>query len=327
MTRNYGPFRSILVPLDGSGVAEQALPVALAIAERARGKVKLVLVHRQFHPSVLMEPSEVFTRTELAIQQSERNYLREVLGRVRDRLGRAISSAVLKGPVAATLAEYIRDTGTDLVVMTTHGQGGVRRAWLGSVADQLIRTVEVPVLLVRAREKTGADRQVRFGEILLPLDGSPLAEAALEPGAALARLWDGEVSLVQVVPPIALEANPPLAFPTGYDEQVTEMRREAAEDYLRDVAERLRELGTKASGVAVLGGGVAETLLELAEPDRVGLIVIATHGRGGVRRLVLGSVADKLVRAAEVPVLVIRPTGRRARRPTGQRRVQVGAGV
>jgi nucleotide-binding universal stress UspA family protein len=152
---------------------------------------------------------------------------------------------------------------------------------------------------------------VDLREILLPLDGSPLAEAALEPAAALARLWDAEVSLVQIVPPVVLATDPALPFPTGYNERLTAMRRKSAEDYIRDVAERLREQGVKASGIAVLGGGAAERLLDLARPERVGLVVIATHGRGGVRRLVLGSVADKLVRAAEVPVLVTRPKGRK----------------
>jgi nucleotide-binding universal stress UspA family protein len=318
MSRNESPFRSIIVPVDGSQLAEQALPLALAIAERARSKVKLVLVHRQLHHGLLESTGE-FTRTELAIHQSERNYLKDLLGRVRNRLGRAVSSAMLKGPVAPALAEYVRDIGADLVVMTTHGQGGVRRAWLGSIADQLIRSLEVPVLLVRANEKGASDAPVEFGEILVPLDGSPLAEAALEPAAALARLWDGEISLVQIVAPVALYANQPLAFPLGFDDRFTEVRRDAAQDYLQDIAEHLREEGVKASGVAILGGSVAETLLDLAQPRRAGLVVLASHGRGGARRLVLGSVADKVVRAAEVPVLVVRPGAKRAKKGAAER--------
>lgn len=326
MSHDSHHFRTILVPVDGSKLAEQALPLAVAIAERSRGKLKLVLVHRQIHHGLLESTGE-FARTELAIHQSERNYLKDLLGAARKRLGRAVSSATLKGPVAPVLAEYVRDAGADLVVMTTHGQGGVRRAWLGSVADQLIRSVEVPVLLVRAAEEGAAEAPAEFGEILVPLDGSPLAEAALEPAAALARLWDGEISLVQVVSPVALHAGQPLAFPLGFDDRFTEVRRDAAQDYVRDIAEGLRESGVKASGVAVLGGGVAETLLDIADPERVGLLVIATHGRGGARRLVLGSVADKLVRAADVPVLVVRPAGRRARRKPGGANVPAGAGV
>jgi len=209
--------------------------------------------------------------------------------------------------------------------MTTHGRGGLRRAWLGSVTDQLIRTSEVPILVVRPSETKAAESFVKLTEILVPLDGSPLAEAVLEPAAALARLWDAEVSLVQVVRPVVLTSDPPLPFPTGYSDQITKIRRESAQDYIRDVAERLRESGVKASGVAVIGVEVAETLLALARPEHTSLVAVATHGRGGLRRLVVGSVADKLVRAGEVPVLVVRPTGRRSRRTSEETNVSVSA--
>ena len=315
MTSYSERLRSLLVPLDGSSVAEQALPLAVAIAERARCKIKLVLVHQ---PLPGIEPGPAYTKMELAVGKANRDYLRSVVARYRERLGRALSSAVLEGPVAATLARYGRELSSDLLVMTTHGRGGIRRAWLGSVADQLIRTSEVPTLVVRAHDHD-LTPSVDLGEIMVPLDGSPLAEAVLEPVAALARLWDAEVSLVQVASPVILTSDPLLPFPNGYSEQITKMRREEAQDYIRDVAERLRESGIKASGVAVIGGGVAETLLDLARPERVGLIATATHGRGGVRRLVLGSVADKLVRGAEVPVLVVRPRGKQARRKSMRR--------
>ena len=315
MTSYSERLRSILVPLDGSSVAEQALPVAIAIAERARCKIKLVLVHQ---PLLGIEPGPAYTKMELAMEKANRDYLRSVVARYRERLGRTLTSAVLEGPVAATLARYGRELSADLMVMTTHGRGGIRRAWLGSVVDQMIRTSEVPILVVRAHDHDQMP-SVNLGEILVPLDGSPLAEAVLEPVAALARLWDAEISLIQVVSPVILTSDPLLPFPNGYSDQIMRMRREAAQDYIRDVAERLREAGVKASGVAVMGGAVAETLLDLARPERVGLLATATHGRGSVRRLVLGSVADKLVRAAEVPVLVVRPRGKPVR-PGSRRR-------
>jgi nucleotide-binding universal stress UspA family protein len=315
MTSYSARIRSILVPLDGSSVAEQALPVAIAIAEQARCKIKLVLVHQ---PLFGVEPGPAFTKMELAMEKANRDYLRSVVARYRERLGRTLTSAVLEGPVAATLARYGRELSADLMVMTTHGRGGIRRAWLGSVADQVIRTSEVPILVVRA-DGHNQTPSVNLGEILVPLDGSPLAEAVLEPVVALARLWDAEISLIQVVSPVILTSDPLLPFPNGYSDEIMRMRREAAQDYIRDVAERLREAGVKASGVAVMGGAVAETLLDLARPERVGLIATATQGRGGVRRLVLGSVADKLVRGAEVPVLVVRPRGKPVRSGTRRR--------
>src|SRR5215216_4581398 len=191
-------------------------------------------------------------------------------------------------------------------------EGYVAPGW--AVLPTLVRRLEVPLVLVRPSEET-AGRPISFGEIVVPLDGSPLAEGVLEPVTAFARLWDAEISLIQVVRPVILTSDPPLPFPVGYADLETRLRREAAEDYVRDVAERLREQGLKASGIAVLGGEVAESLLRLATPEKVALLAVATHGRGGVRRLVLGSVADKLVRAAEVPVLVVRP-----RKSTGRSR-------
>lgn len=322
MTRT---IRSILVPLDGSSLAEQALPIAQAIAERARCKLKLVLVHE---PLVLMEPGPAYTKVELAMLKADRAYLNSVTARLRERLGKSVSSAVVRGlPVAQTLATYIRELGHDLVVMTTHGRGGIRRAWLGSVTDQLIRSSEIPVLVVRPGEAGVAKPGAPLSEILVPLDGSPLAEAALEPAMELARLWDAEISLVQVVRPVILTSGDPLSFPSGYSDQVTAIRRDSAQDYIRDVAERLRELGIRSTGVAVIGEPVAETLINLSAPERVGLMVVATHGLGGLKRLVLGGVADKLVRAANVPVMVVRPAARHARRKSGQINVPVSAGA
>jgi nucleotide-binding universal stress UspA family protein len=305
------PFRSLVVPVDGSPVAEQAIPVALEIARRAGSAIRLVLVHRELSPLLIMEPAEVYTKTVLAFHKYESDYLRNLAEQVEQELGRPVASAALKGPVLSTLTDYIADIGADLVIMTTHGRSGIRRAWLGSVTDHLIRTSKVPVLCVRAREDGVSLDQVRAPEILVPLDGSPLAEAVLEPVAALAKLWDAEVSLVRVVQPVLLSTDPVLPLPTGYDEQLTAAERDAANDYLRDIAGRLRERGVTATGLAVLGHGTAETILDLAGSRRVGLVALATHGRGGVRRLALGSVADKLVRGAEVPVLVVRPAAPR----------------
>jgi nucleotide-binding universal stress UspA family protein len=315
-------IHSILVPLDGSDLAEQAIPTAVALAERAGSKLKLLLVRE---PLPMLEDGATYTELELAMEKADRDYLHSVAGRLRERLGPALSCAVVKGPVTKTLARYTRELRTDLVVMTTHGRGGIRRAWLGSVADELIRTSEVPILIVRPNEAELTPAFAPPTEILVPLDGSPLAEAVLEPVAALARLWDAEVSLVQIVQPIMLTSDPLLPFPTGYSDDETRIRREVAEDYIRDVAERLRASGVKASGVAVIGGGAAHTILDLARPEHVSIVAVATHGLGGLRRLVLGSVADKLVRGADVPVLVVRPTGSRARRKSEESDLHIAA--
>lgn len=287
-------FRSIIVPVDGSSLAEAAIPYALAIAERAHSQVRFVLAYPEQYPPLLIEPVNV--------------YLRQLTERFRARLGNSLSSMILNGPVVPSLARHAHEIDADLVVMTTHGWGGLRRAWLGSVADQLIRTIHMPVLVVRAMED-GRLPSVEFDEVLVSLDGSPLAETALSPAAAIARLWDAEMSLVQIVSPVGIASDPALPFPTRYDDGLTEDRRMKAHAYLQNVSQGLRERGAKASGAAVVSeAGVAQAVLDLAAPDRVSLIALATHGRGGLRRFALGSVADKLIRAAQVPVLVIRPS-------------------
>jgi nucleotide-binding universal stress UspA family protein len=309
MSGTAGRSGCIIVPVDGSAVAEQAIPLALGIARRARSQVQLVMVHQELSPVLIMEPGVVYARTRLAVERSESEYLGNLTSRLRKETGEVLSSTMLKGPLVGTLADYARTSGADLVVMTTHGRGGVGRAWLGSVTDELIRRSEVPVIALRARVNLEPAEEVNIREILVPLDGSPLAEEVLKPVAALARILGAKLSLVQIVQPVMLASDPALSFPLTYDEQLTALQRDAAQDYLRDMAQRLRDEGVEASGVAVLGGATAATILSLAGRARIGLLALATHGRGGIRRLVLGSVADKLVRAAEVPVLVVRPQG------------------
>jgi nucleotide-binding universal stress UspA family protein len=324
-------FRSILVPLDGSPLAEQALPLAAYIAQQAGSKLRLVLVHQL--PSAPVDPlaAKLFASIELATRKSERGYLRDIQAKLREGGTRLSSAVTLTGKAGPELARYVRELGIDLVVMATHGRGGIRRAWLGSVADHLIRTLEVPVLLVRPQEgKPAPDRSLGAGQILVPLDGSPLAEQALDSAAALARIWDAEVTLLQVVRPVLLAADPALPLPSAYDEDLTASCRQQAQDYLDDIVQRMRGQGLRATGVAVVAWNAADAILDVARPERVSIVALATHGRGGLRRLVLGSVADKLVRGADVPLLVYRPAGRRKpkRRSTsrGESRGRVATG-
>jgi nucleotide-binding universal stress UspA family protein len=311
MVQDPSPFRSILVPLDGSPLAEQAVPLAASIAQRGGGKLRLTLVHELPPAPVDTAAAKLFTSVEVATRKSERAYLRGIQSRLRERGTRLSSAVTLTGAPASALAQYAQDLGIDLVVMATHGRGGIRRAWLGSVADHLIRTLEVPVLLVRPAEgRALPDHRPGVGQILVPLDGSPLAEEALDAAAALARIWDAEVTLLQVVRPVLLSTDPALPLSSAYDEELTAMCRRQAQDYLDDVVERMRGQGLRATGVAVLGWNTADAILDVARPERVAVVALATHGRGGLRRLALGSVADKLVRGADVPVLVYRPAGR-----------------
>ena len=310
MKGSAGRFRSIVLPLDGSAFAEQAIPAASAIARATGAKLRLVLVHRLPPPPNDPETAKLYVSVELALRKSEREYLRAIARRLKDR-GILAAALVLDGPAGPTLVQWIGESAADLVVMTTHGRGALGRAAYGSVADQLVRSLEVPVLLVRPDPvDRGKDTEWMLREIVVGLDGSRTAEAALEPAAALAGTLQLPVTVVQVVTPLSVAADPPLPFPTGYDARITEVRRREALDYLEDVVEGLRQQGVGATAAAVIGDSPAATLVDLGRPERGVLLAVGTRGRGGVKRLMLGSVADKLVRGANVPVLVVPPPRR-----------------
>jgi nucleotide-binding universal stress UspA family protein len=244
--------------------------------------------------------------------KAAREYLRGLAARLREQSTVQISSILLDGPTDAALARYVHDTGAELVAMTTHGRGGDRGAWLGSVADRLVRRLEVPVLVTRVREGAGTlAAPLRIREILVPLDGSALAEAALAPAAAMAGLFEAELVLAQIVAPLTAGSLLPVNFAAGYDRDAVALQRKQAQDYLEDLGQGLRKRGIRVRTIVVVGHNVGEALINLAHPERIDLVAIATHGRSGLQRLMLGSVADKLIRGAEPPVLVVRPTKRR----------------
>ena len=310
-TRKARPFGSILVPLDGSPLAEQSIPLALETARIARSKVRLVLVHPILPPPFYEESAQLYVTVDLAMRKAARDYLRGLAARLREQSGLQIASVILDGPTEAALARYVHDIGADLVAMTTHGRGGVRGAWLGSVADRLVRRLDVPILVTRVREGAGTlSASPKIREILVPLDGSGLAEAALAPAAAMAELFEAELVLAQIVAPLTAGSLLPVNFAAGYDRDAAALQRKQAQDYLEGLGEDLRKRGTRVRTTVSVAPNVGEALIGLAHPQRIDLVAIATHGRSRVQRLMLGSVADKLIRGAEPPVLVVRPTKR-----------------
>lgn len=304
-------IRSVLVPLDGSSFAEQALPWAGAVAEATRARLRLALVHEAPSPPPLDKASSrLYTRIELMLRKSQDGYLRKIAERMREEHRVQAAKAMLQGSPASALAEYVSDIGVDLVVMTTHGLSGIRRAWIGSVADRLVRTLEIPMLLIRPREDAASAGPAEVRQILVALDGSRRAEAVLPAASALAKLWRARLTLIQVVHPVVMMTDLPAAYPAGFTDELTRLARAEAQDYLDGMVERLTSEGVEASSTAVLGGSAVEAIQDAARAPGVGMVALATHGRSGVRRMVLGSVADKLVRGGELPVLITRPRGR-----------------
>jgi nucleotide-binding universal stress UspA family protein len=304
-------YRSLLVPLDRSSFAEQALPLALSIARRADARLDLVEVHALYaleDTSAGWAPSVFEPERDAERKRQEQLYLDGTArwltsgSPVSATAGVLPGSVVLPETVADSILERARAGRADLIVMATHGRGPLSRIWRGSVADELIRRAEVPVLLVRGREKApGIFPEPVLDNILILLDGSPLAEQVLEPALDVARLMEAQCVLLRVVESRSSPANGAAGKPR---------QKAQAEAYLKHVAKRVREQGVRVPTLVVVARHAIEAILEEAAAQASNLIALATHGRGGLQRLLLGSVADKLVRAAASPLLVYRPTGK-----------------
>jgi nucleotide-binding universal stress UspA family protein len=298
--------RTILVPLDGSPVAEAALPYAEKLAEAMDARLMLLSVVDEAMMRAItarVQRTDVHAVTR-ALTSPIDQYLDEQHQALRGR-GREVATRVATGPVAETIVSVAEDLDAKYIVMASHGRGGVQRWMIGSVADKVMRTSTRPTLLVRAPATGAATAPIRLDQIAVPLDGSEAAEAALPMAVDLALALDARITLLRVEPYLyTLVAT---TEPTGYIPDMTEMDNDvanAAQQYLDGVQARIPQ--TVPSEAMLVRGTPSATLIELLARDSVDLVVMTTHGRGGVRRLVLGSVADRLVRSG-APVLLIRP--------------------
>lgn len=292
--------RSILVPLDGSAFSEHALPLALSVARRSGAQ--LYLAH------VLAGRGGLADITDRASAASRTAYLERVAQQIEKQSVRAPITSILTGPVAETLLEHARAVGCDLIVLTTHGRGALSRLWLGSVADVIVRRSPIPVMLVRPHQPTvtidtqNMRRSLR--RILIPLDGSPLAEAIIEHSVHIGRIMDAEYTLLRVVDPTVLGLS-------VQDENVAasaimQSLKDRAQAYLDRQAEALRARGLQVDTVVTVGEPSA-CILDYAQAHSIDLIAMATHGRGGFSLLLLGSVADKVLRGSSLPLLLYSP--------------------
>lgn len=296
-------LQSILVPLDGSRFAEAALPLATIIARHSGARLRLVLVH-----AGASGPGTTAAEEAVTVQEREREYLNVTAGRL-DPGGSLVTDVHLRegtpGPVLVADVEKHKD---DLVVMATHGRGALSRFWLGSVADYLVRHLHQPALLVRPGADAPTFGSTRLEEILLPLDPSTTSEQVIDPVLSIVEPA-ARITLVHVVEPVLGISEPALPFPMPMDPKLVEELRTMAQARLDRVAGHLRERGVTVTSRVLTGMGAAAMILEEAARGRYDLIAMTTHGEGGLRRMLLGSVADKVIRGAEIPVLVMRPGG------------------
>lgn len=292
-------LRRIIVPLDGSAFADTAIPAAAALARGLHGHLELVMVHSP----ALSGPSPTAALAQDArIRSFEEAYVIQKARSTADAADGPVASSVLDGPVAPTLIEHVRARKADLVVMTTHGRAGLSRFFLGSVADRLVRELHCPILLLPP-ESPQVPEPGAAARILIPLDGSALAASVL--GRAAAVLPDAALELVRVVVLPATPLPPDAAW--GVPSEILDEELSIATHYLEDVAATLRAKGRVVHTRVLSHWSPAAAIADYAEERHCDLIALATRGESGLPRALLGSVADKVIRSARLPVLVWNP--------------------
>ena len=295
-------FKNILVPLDGSFVGETALPYASALAERTGASLTLVRATQM--PMGVGDRSVEYTRLITEAEQ----YLSAQAVALTAR-GFAVQTGVpFGGSPAAWITEEVAIRHADLIVMATHDRSGPNRWLHGSVAEAVVSHAGVPVLLVRATEG-GAQWSAwacRARELIVPLDGSSLAEAAVPLARGLAKALGGHIVLVGVIPtPGQLIAGQGGAIGTYVGSDHARLESEAKE-YLEAILGSLKASGLSAEATVRQGKPAAE-IGEVAREHAAAAVVMATHGRTGLVRALLGSVAGEVLHQGASPVILVRP--------------------
>lgn len=293
-------LRTILVPLDGSALGEYALPTATDLAQRSGAQLLLVRAARRDAEEAAAYldqlPAEAFG---LPTAQAEGD------SPASSRLPTCLRH-VAPGDPAEVILAAARDHAADLIVMTTHGRGGLRHLLLGSVAEKVIATSPIPVWVVRASHASLPSVVDIPVEILVPLDGSPFAEAALPVARELASVLGAGILLVHAVEPASLADDLLLTQPIIPPETAL-LDASEARTYLGDWVERLRLEGRPAR-LVVDDGAARDVLLRESATPGIRLVVMATHGRTGLRQTLFGSVAHDTLRHGTLPVVLVRPT-------------------
>jgi nucleotide-binding universal stress UspA family protein len=281
---------TLLVPLDGSPLAARAVPYAVAAARHSGGR--LILMRVLMPPGSLREP--------VVQEPVARADLERVAAQARaDTQGLPVDIEItssLLGNVADNILVHARKRGADLVILSTHGRGGLGRWLYGSVADEVLRRADVPLLLVppaceRAWPRDSGPR------MLVALDGSALSNQALGPITATARALGAEIVLLRVIAPSGAEA-------AAYLYEDRQAEEAEARKSLELAADRLQSEGLKVSTQTAVGVPWAR-IIAAAHDVGADLVAMATHGRSGVARTVMGSVATETLRHTTVPLLLV----------------------
>lgn len=301
-------YGHIMVPLDGSHTAEIALPTAMEIAKRSGATLHIVRVVSWLHEL-----------TDTSTARSPRRYVQRIASGLEavlptltvrtDLLSDAINGVAYGNPpmraIAEVLDEYALSNNIDLTIITSHGRGGYKRMWLGSVADSMLRLSNASLLVLRAGRPARRAAPIRPSRILVPIDVADQEEEVIARALELGELFDAAYTLLHVSPPM-------LSFiPAGGVEIMDSVADDApqAQTCLDRIAATIRDTGHDVETAVVTMPFISSEILAYAKDHDFDLIAVATTGPNWMKRMMLGSVADKVIRGAPVPVLAcnIRP--------------------
>jgi nucleotide-binding universal stress UspA family protein len=295
-------FRHILVPLDGSRLAEAAIPVAISLAQKLDAPVTLLHViekdapqeiHKEHHIS---QPEEALAYLETV---KERDFPSEV------KVDTHVHTAAVNDVPASIVEHATREFQLDLIVMCTHGSGGFRELLYGSIAQQVVAQGVTPLLLVKPDNKTPPAFQLV--KILVPLDTGPVHDASLPAARELARRYESAIHLLTVIPTFSTVAGEAAAASSLLPATTAALLDIEVENAVEDLQQHLDEL--KQAGVRVTGevarGDPATEIVNIAGKLAADLIVLTTHRKAGASAFWARSVAPNVVRRAHVPILLI----------------------
>ena len=298
-------YHALMVPLDGSEFGRHAIPWALAVAEPAGARVDLVHVLPPLYGMGVVDETLATAEVMEAQRETAEQSLSDLADRLQIGTGVPFRAAVEDGAIADALARHADVNGVDLIVMTTHGRTGFARAVLGSVSDAVVRHAGRPVLLARPHRHPPEEHEpAAVSEVLILLDGTAASEAIVDHAIEVCRLTGAACTLLHVVVPELLPTGvaPP---PALADQRAAVAEERMAETYLASRAEQLRAAHVPLTTAIVRHPDLADGVLEYCASHPVSLIAMATRGRGGVERAVLGSVTDALLHKTHMPILVV----------------------
>jgi len=301
-------LQSLLVPLDGSEFSERTLPLAQSLAKTTGASLHLAHVHVPHPPDHFLSNTQFqfegldLEEYESRYRDQEQTYLDGVVAKLTCQP--PTDWVLLEGHVAEEVAQYAEAIHADLILITTHGHTGVSRMWLGSVADALVRITHLPLLVVHPAFGQHVPCDVlRFEHIVVPLDGSALSATILGAATDVAKAQGARLTLVHVVSSSAALGT--RIFPLIPDDVGPAI--EKAGEYLETEAAALRAQGLTVATHVEEHEAPGRAIAAIADKLGADLIALATHGYGGLRRALLGSVADKVLRSSALPLLVQRP--------------------